>query len=221
MKKSLIFTFYLLFSVLLIVQVTQAQSRPIGYGMTAESKKTADQFNQELATQVLQWMRVVLDEGGLHETANSLPITITKYSDFHELLKDGTVLCKLINVIKPGSVKKINESKMAFKMMGNIGNFLDAANKVLGINKYDLFQTVDLYEAQNLPQVIKGVFAFARKAQTIVGYNGPVLGGRKATNMREFSEEQLRFGEGIFGLQAGENRGESSNTFGKIRSGNY
>ena len=37
--------------------------------------------------------------------------------------------------------------------MENIGNFLDAAGQ-LGVAKNDLFQTVDLYEGQNIPQVI-------------------------------------------------------------------
>jgi hypothetical protein len=36
--------------------------------------------------------------------------------------------------------------------MENIGNFLAAAES-LGVAKNDLFQTVDLYEAQNIPQV--------------------------------------------------------------------
>lgn len=36
--------------------------------------------------------------------------------------------------------------------MENIGNFL-AVCEDLGVNKLDLFQTVDLYEAENLPQV--------------------------------------------------------------------
>ena len=34
-----------------------------------------------------------------------------------EALKSGVYLCKAINVIKPGAVPKINESKMAFKMV--------------------------------------------------------------------------------------------------------
>jgi hypothetical protein len=36
--------------------------------------------------------------------------------------------------------------------MENIGNFLEAAEKY-GCPKLDLFQTVDLYEGQNIPQV--------------------------------------------------------------------
>ena len=39
-----------------------------------------------------------------------------------------------------------------WKQMENIGNFLDACEKY-GCNKQDIFQTVDLYEAQNMPQV--------------------------------------------------------------------
>jgi hypothetical protein len=37
--------------------------------------------------------------------------------------------------------------------MENIGNFLSVAQS-LGVAKTDLFQTVDLYEATNLPVVI-------------------------------------------------------------------
>lgn len=36
--------------------------------------------------------------------------------------------------------------------MENIGFFTDAC-VALGVNKADLFQTVDLYEATNIPQV--------------------------------------------------------------------
>ena len=47
---------------------------------------------------------------------------------------------------------KINTGKMAFKLMENISNFLGAATRY-GVAKTDLFQTVDLYEAENIPQV--------------------------------------------------------------------
>ena len=41
---------------------------------------------------------------------------------------------------------------MTFKEMENIGNFLAACEKI-GCVKNDLFQTVDLYEGQNVNQV--------------------------------------------------------------------
>ena len=39
--------------------------------------------------------------------------------DFGELLKDGSVLCNLINALQPGSVKKINTLKAPFKQVTN------------------------------------------------------------------------------------------------------
>lgn len=69
-------------------------------------------------------------------------------------------------------------------------------------------------------KVINGILALGRKAQTI-GYNGPELGPTEATeNKREFSEETLRAGQGIIGLQAGSNKGASQagQNFGKTRS---
>ena len=46
--------------------------------------------------------------------------------------------------------------------MENIDNFLDACERY-GVLKKDLFQTVDLFEAQNIPQVINGLQALATK----------------------------------------------------------
>jgi transgelin len=65
--------------------------------------------------------------------------------EFGLALKDGQVLCKLINIIKPGSVKKIETASMAFKQMENISNFLKACRAV-GMIEHEMFETVDLYE---------------------------------------------------------------------------
>ena len=71
---------------------------------------------------------------------------------------------RLIDVIVgPGKVKH-NTSKMAFKQMENIGKFLDASEKY-GVQRLDLFQTVDLYEGQNMPQVINGIHALGRQVR--------------------------------------------------------
>lgn len=39
---------------------------------------------------------------------------------YEDVLKDGTVLCQVMNKIAPGSVGKINTSGGQFKMMENI-----------------------------------------------------------------------------------------------------
>lgn len=64
-------------------------------------------------------------------------------------------------IMGPGKVHH-NTSKLAFKQMENINNFLVACEKY-GIAKTDLFQTVDLFENQNLWQVVLAIFALGRK----------------------------------------------------------
>ena len=172
--------------------------RPKGFGMTAElADKKAAKYDAALAQEAVDWIQRIIEiDLGFDGTQQSLV----------ESLKDGRHLCKLINTIQPGSVKKVNESKMAFKMMENIGNFLSAC-EAYGLSKTDIFQTVDLYEGQNVPQVVNGIHALGRK----VGSNGgDGIGPREATaNVREFDEETLQAGKGIIGLQMGTNRGAS------------
>merc|ERR1711956_58503 len=59
---------------------------------------------------------------------------------FAEWLKDGHVLCALVNAIKPGIVKKVNTSSMPFKQMENITYFMNAARE-LGVPESAMFGT--------------------------------------------------------------------------------
>lgn len=62
------------------------------------------------------------------------------------------VLCKLINSLYPPGqepIAKISESKMAFKQMEQISQFLKAA-ETYGVRTTDIFQTVDLWEGKQL-----------------------------------------------------------------------
>lgn len=188
-------------------------SRPKGFGLTAElARKTEAKYDIDQEQQALRWIREVVGED-----ASALD-GVTGSKNVQEQLKDGVILCKLINCLRAGSVKKINSSKMAFKQMENIGMFLQGCENY-GLNKVDLFQTVDLYEAQNMPMVITAVFALGRKAQT-QGFDGPTLGPRESSeNRREFTEEQLAEGKNVIGLQMGSNKGASQagQSFGKTR----
>jgi len=135
-----------------------------------------------------------------------------------EALKDGIVLCQLANALECVNPPiKFNQSKMAFKQMENIGKYLEATYEY-GVSKNDSFQTVDLYEVQNMAAVINGIHALGRKA----GTKGKLGIGPKESqqNKREFTEEQLRAGDGVIGLQMGSNKGASQagQNFGKTRS---
>jgi len=194
-------------------------NRPKGFGMTAElANKKAAKFDCDLAQDVMNWLKSVLEDGGKGDLADKLPSTITSQNDVGHPLKDGSILCQVLNIIKPGSIKKINDSKLALKMMENTSKFLDGC-EALGCKKTDLFQTVDLYEMQNIPQVVNGIIALGRKAQN--HYDGPTLGPAESTeNKRTFTEEQLSAGKNIIGLQAGSNQGASQKgmNFGKSRA---
>ena len=107
-----------------------------------------------------------------------------------EWLHDGTILCELINAIKPGSIRKILTSPMPFKQMENINAYTEACKKV-GVPSQDLFVTVDLFEGKNLPAVVRNLHSLGRVAQQR-GFSGPSLGAKLSTrNARQFSEEQM------------------------------
>ncbi|VDN19953.1 unnamed protein product [Gongylonema pulchrum] len=162
-------------------------------GLALEAqRKIHGKYDSELAGELLQWVA--------HITGSSFS-TSGDISNFLEVLKDGTVLCGLANALQPGSVKKVNKSAMAFKQMENISFFLSFAEK--HITKSELFQTVDLFEGQDPNAVVICLASLARKAEELFGKPG--LGPK-----REWSEEKLRAGETIIGLQMGTNKGANA-----------
>lgn len=189
----------------------------MAYGLTGEvQRKIKGKYDINLEQEARIWIEDVLQ---IELKAGVDPNEPLGQNEFRECLKDGQILCQLINTLKPGAVKKINDNKMAFKMMENISNFL-AAVEGYGVSRHDLFQTVDLYEGQNMVQVVNTLHALGRKAQKN-GFQGPVLGVKEAdSNPRNFSEETLKAGETVIGLQAGTNKvaSQAGMNFGKSRS---
>ncbi|XP_044590333.1 myophilin [Cotesia glomerata] len=185
-----------------------ANNRAAKSGFAAEAqRKINSKYSEELAQECLKWIKVITKVE--IETSGDM-------DNFYEILKDGTLLCRLINEIQPGSIKKTNDSKMAFKCMENINAFLEAA-KNLGVPAQETFQTVDLWERQNLNSVVICLQSLGRKAGN---YGKPVIGPKEAEkNVRNFSEEQLRAGQGVISLQYGSNKGatQSGINFGNTR----
>jgi hypothetical protein len=94
--------------------------------------------------------------------------------DLHEALKDGVVLCKLLNKISPDKPIKISASNMVFKQMENIQMFLTRIAE-LGVPSFESFMTIDLYEKKNMTQVVSCMYSVSRNAQKH-GFVGPRLG---------------------------------------------
>lgn len=89
-------------------------------------------------------------------------VTGEKFSgEYEDVLKNGIVLCKLINAIAPGSVKKIQEKGTNFQLMENIQRF-QAGIKKYGVPEEEIFQTADLFEKRNIAQVTLCLYALAR-----------------------------------------------------------
>ena len=102
--------------------------------------------------------------------------------------QDGVILCNAINAIKPKAVKRINKSKMPFKQMENISNFIKAC-RALGVPEHGLFTTPDLYDGKSIVNVTNGIVALGSKAQTIPGYSGPRIGAvDKSANIGSYTK---------------------------------
>lgn len=193
-------------------------TRQMGYGLSRElALKTAGKYSDSDEAEIIAWFQAL----GISNGPESRGM-----DGFQEWLKSGHVLCALMNALTPGAIKKVNNTekvKMAALRMNkeyeNISFFLSACTDY-GIDKNDLFQTVDLYEGQNIAQVQMTIFKVGGMAKK-KGFAGPCIGVKVAdANKRAFTEEQLREGQGIIGLQMGTNKcasQEGMNPYGLSR----
>ncbi|XP_041354451.1 myophilin-like [Gigantopelta aegis] len=162
----------------------------------------------ELETQALDWIEAILGE------------PIDRKRPYEDVLKDGIILCNLMNKLTPGCIKKIDKKGGGFALMQNIERFSEAARK-FGVPTSECFQTVDLWERKNIPQVTLCIHALGRVCQTKPDYTGPVLGPKMAEkNERQFTEQQLLEAKNVVSLQYGSNKGASQAgmNLGKMRN---
>jgi len=203
-------------------------NQPKGFGMTAElAKKKAAKFDADRSNESLEWIKCMLQHTNPEDADIKTLVEVKAMEDVAKILKDGRVLCKIINIMYPGAVKKINKIDNAnspFKVSKeneNIANFLKACEEKAGCNKTDLFQSVDLYECGNIPGVIDTIYSLGRKVHSHENQELPALGPKEAeANAREFTQEQLDAGKNVIGLQMGTNKcaSQAGQNFGKTRS---
>jgi len=182
-------------------------NRGQGFGDSGQrANKIASKRDPDLEAEILEWIATILGK----------PLPSGAYED---ILKDGVILCTLIEKLLPGSISKINTTGSQFKLMENINRFQEACKKY-GVPEVDVFQTVDLWERRNIPQVTICILALGRQGYLHPEFKGPYLGKPPAQeNIREFTEEQIRDGQTHIGLQMGQNKGatQSGQSFGNSR----
>ncbi|CAB1316304.1 unnamed protein product [Coregonus sp. 'balchen'] len=177
------------------------------YGLSREVQSKIDKkYDQDLEERLTEWIIAQCGAGVGQPEAGK--------TGWQNWLKDGCVLCELINSLSSGNkpIRKIQSSGMAFKQMEQISQFLNAAEKY-GITKTDMFQTVDLWEGKDLAAVQRTLMALGSMAVTRDDgtYRGDPNWFHKKSmeNRREFSEDQLNEGKSVIGLQMGTNKGAS------------
>ncbi|XP_030060064.1 transgelin-3 [Microcaecilia unicolor] len=181
-------------------------NRGPSYGLSREVQEKIEQkYDLELEAKLVDWIKAQCN----HDKGPLQPGSVY----FQEWLMDGTLLCRLMNSLYPDGkapIPKVSSSKMAFRQMEHISQFLRAAEDY-GVRATDIFQTVDLWEGKNMAAVQRTLMALGSLAITKNDglYRGdPSWFFRKAQeNRRAFSAEQLRHGQNIIGLQMGSNKG--------------
>jgi hypothetical protein len=148
------------------------------FGMHADMRqKQSQKLEKEAANieKVNAWLKV---------------LSGVEIKDFQESLKSGVVLCKAMNKIQRGSIKKINTDDKPFPQRENIENFI-AVCRELGLKDQELFEPSDLYEGKNLLGVAECLISLSRllRAGKVPEFRGPYipeLGGGVHTRVVTF-----------------------------------
>ncbi|KAM6956961.1 calponin-1 [Aplochiton taeniatus] len=171
---------------------THFRSGP-SFGLSAEVKsKLAGKYDTQKEEELRLWIQ---------------DLTGKKIGEnFMEMLKNGVLLCELINILQPGSVKKISTSTQNWHQLENIGNFVRAITEY-GLRPDDIFEANDLFENTNHTQVQCTLISLAGLAKSKGVHSKYDVGVKFADKQeRRFAPEKLKEGRNIIGLQMGTNK---------------
>ncbi|XP_041272961.1 calponin-2 [Onychostruthus taczanowskii] len=163
------------------------------YGLSAEVKnRLAQKYDPQKEAELRTWIESV--------TGKQIG------PDFQKGLKDGVILCELMNKLQPNSVRKINHSAQNWHQLENLSNFIKAMASY-GMNPVDLFEANDLFESGNLTQVQVSLLALAGMAKTKGLQSGVDIGVKYSEKQqRNFDEAKMKAGQCVIGLQMGTNK---------------
>ncbi|OHT14673.1 hypothetical protein TRFO_14845 [Tritrichomonas foetus] len=124
------------------------------------ANKRSSQYDFVLEGQVKLWI-----EGNIRRKLNG---------NFRESLCDGVALCELINVIRPGMIPKIHQSKVTMFCRENFGFFQRSCIQ-LGCKDNETCVFEDVFENRNMNQFLLNIVSLARNIQYSPSYRGPIL----------------------------------------------
>uniref|UniRef100_A0A8C6RW27 Calponin-2 n=1 Tax=Nannospalax galili TaxID=1026970 RepID=A0A8C6RW27_NANGA len=112
-----------------------------------------------------------------------------------EGLKEGVILCTLMNRLQPGSIPKISQSQENWHQLQNLSNFIKAMVSY-GMNPVDLFEQVQV-----------SLLALTGKSKTKGLQSGVDIGVKyQRKQQRNFNDTTLKAGQCIIRLQMGTNK---------------
>ncbi|KAL8582670.1 hypothetical protein ACOMHN_064580 [Nucella lapillus] len=192
------------------------REKPMGMDRAHNSKVMA-KYDSGSEYEVREWIK--------HLTGEDVG---TGAVEVEKKLRNGQILCKLAKAVYEGTPNlpaasrgykiRMNTMSAPFKQMENIEIFLKAAENY-GVPSNSLFPTADLFEGRNMAMVISTILQFGSEAQRH-HFNGPTCGAKPSEKHEvHFTQEQLRAGQGIIGLQAGTNKlaSQSGMSMGAVR----
>lgn len=193
-------------------------SRAQKSGFAAEAQKKIDaNYSEEEARKCLHWIQVI---SGCSEIPADEASIDASQDGFYDVLHDGIILCKVMDKLIPGCIPWDNKTFQvpkieAMKIMRERERISMFNKHVVSYGVVDTyaFPTESLHEkgALNLAQVCYCIRALGTEAQAKPGYTGPdgMWPKKHQKQNREWSEEQLKAGQNVIGLQMGSNKGAS------------
>ncbi|KAK2629900.1 hypothetical protein QTJ16_000720 [Diplocarpon rosae] len=134
--------------------------------------------------------------------------------DLLDSLKDGVVLCKLVNLAVPNTLRFKARAVMPFVQMENISLFLSACKSApFNLPSHDTFLTVDLFESKDPAQVLQCLGSFSRAANRInpSRFPSPIGGRSRSGFMSPQGTGSGTVGGGSYGIR-GRGVSNASNT---------
>ena len=129
--------------------------------MMAEEKALANAVVEQQARQWINAVRVSQSQEPIQADAG-----------LADALRSGVILCELLSAIRPDVVVKPSKFSNPQHHRENIGKFVTGCT-ALGVPDAESFETVDLYEGSNLPQVWRCLASLGKHTPKI--FTGPAM----------------------------------------------